>query len=98
MSTRCSTYTSRRPRKPGKQLCTWIPKMDRVDRPEGRGNIGRTADAFFHPSRLAWRPCGPGAFYRLARSMKQLIETIEERACRKVFPTGVRAASGSDMA
>jgi hypothetical protein len=25
--------------------------MDRVDRPEGRGNAGKTADSFFHPSR-----------------------------------------------
>ena len=25
--------------------------MDRVDRPEGRGNTGETADFFFHPSR-----------------------------------------------
>ena len=26
-------------------------KMDRVDRPEGRGKAGETPDASFHPSR-----------------------------------------------
>jgi hypothetical protein len=33
-----------------------IPQMDWTGRTEGRGNAGKTADSFFHPS----RPSGLG--------------------------------------
>ena len=46
-----------------------IPHLDPADMPEGRGNAGKAADSFFHPS----RPLGSG--YLVHR--KSLIPRLE---------------------